>query len=145
VTPEALAMLHAQAFTTPRPWSAAEFAALKARPECFVVTAPGGFLVASAVAGEAEVLTLAVAPDARRRGIARGLVAGFLAVAAARGAQVAFLEVAADNAAALALYQALGFAVAGRRKGYYRTPEGTRIDAVVMTRRLAGAGRASDF
>ena len=129
-------MLHAQAFTTPRPWSAAEFAALKARPECFVVTAPGGFLVASAVAGEAEVLTLAVAPDARRRGIARGLVAGFLAVAAARGAQVALLEVAADNRAALALYRGAGFAEVGRRHGYYRTPEGQAIDAVVMTRAL---------
>lgn len=138
-------MLHAQAFTTPRPWSAAEFAALKARPECFMVTAPGGFLVASAVAGEAEVLTLAVVPEQRRQGIARGLVAGFLAQAAARGAQVAFLEVAADNAAALALYQAFGFAVAGRRKGYYLSPQGARIDAVVMTRHLTGAGRASDF
>lgn len=145
MTPEALALLHAQAFATPRPWSAGEFAGFLARPECFVVTAPGGFLVASAVAGEAEVLTLAVAPEARRQGIARGLVAGFLAQAAARGAQAAFLEVAADNAAALALYQALGFVVAGRRKDYYRTPQGLRIDAVVMTRRLAEAGCASDF
>lgn len=145
MTPEALALLHAQAFTTPRPWSAGEFAGFLARPECFVVTAPGGFLVASAVAGEAEVLTLAVAPEARRQGIARGLVAGFLAQAAARGAQAAFLEVAADNAAALALYQALGFVVAGRRKGYYLSPDGLRIDAVVMTRRLAEAGCASDF
>lgn len=145
MTPEALAVLHAQAFTTPRPWSAGEFAAMLARPECFVLSEPGGFLVASAVVGEAEVLTLAVAPEARRQGIARTLVAGFLAQAAARGAQVAFLEVAADNAAALALYQALGFVVAGRRKDYYRTPDGIRIDAMVMTRHLAGAGLASDF
>ena len=136
MTPETLAELHAQAFTTPPPWSAAAFAATLARPECFVLSEPGGFLLASVAAGEAEVLTLAVAPLARRHGVARRLVAGFLAVAAARGGQVAFLEVAADNAAALALYQALGFAVAGRRKGYYRTPEGQAIDAVVMTRAL---------
>jgi len=136
VTPEALAMLHAQAFTTPPPWSAAAFAATLARPECFVLSEPGGFLLASVAAGEAEVLTLAVAPLARRHGVARRLVAGFLAVAAARGAQVALLEVAADNRAALALYRGAGFAEVGRRHGYYRTPEGQAIDAVVMTRAL---------
>jgi len=136
VTPEALAELHAQAFTTPPPWSAAAFAATLARPECFVLSEPGGFLLASVAAGEAEVLTLAVAPLARRHGVARRLVAGFLAVAAARGAQVALLEVAADNRAALALYRGAGFAEVGRRHGYYRTPEGQAIDAVVMTRAL---------
>lgn len=145
MTPEALAELHAQAFTTPRPWSAAAFAGVIARPECFVLSAPGGFLLASVVAGEAEVLTLAVAPERRRHGIARGLVAGFLAQAGTRGAQAAFLEVAADNAAALALYQAAGFAVAGRRKGYYRTADGRQIDAVVMTRQLSAAGLVPDF
>ena len=136
MTPEALAELHAQAFTTPTPWSAAAFAATLARPECFVLSEPGGFLLASVAAGEAEVLTLAVAPLARRQGIGRRLVAGFLAVAAARGAQVALLEVAADNRAALALYRGAGFAEVGRRHGYYRTPEGQAIDAVVMTRAL---------
>jgi len=136
VTPETLAELHAQAFTTPPPWSAAAFAATLARPECFVLSEPGGFLLASVAAGEAEVLTLAVAPLARRQGIGRRLVAGFLAVAAARGAQVALLEVAADNRAALALYRGAGFAEVGRRHGYYRTPEGQAIDAVVMTRAL---------
>ena len=136
MTPETLAELHAQAFTTPPPWSAAAFAATLARPECFVLSEPGGFLLASVAAGEAEVLTLAVAPLARRQGIGRRLVAGFLAVAAARGAQVALLEVAADNRAALALYRGAGFAEVGRRHGYYRTPEGQAIDAVVMTRAL---------
>ena len=136
MTPETLAELHAQAFTTPPPWSAAAFAATLARPECFVLSEPGGFLLASAAAGEAEVLTLAVAPLARRQGIGRRLVAGFLAVATARGAGAALLEVAADNVAALALYHCAGFAEVGRRKGYYRTPEGQAIDAVVMTRAL---------
>ena len=72
----------------------------------------------------------------RRLGLGRKLVARFVYQARLRGAQRAFLEVSAENAAARALYDSAGFAVAGRRKGYYVTPEGGRIDALVMTRAL---------
>jgi ribosomal-protein-alanine N-acetyltransferase len=56
----------------------------------------------------------------------------FLAAARGRGAGPVFLEVSAANAAALALYRAAGFAEAGRRPGYYRTPEGAALDALVL-------------
>jgi ribosomal protein S18 acetylase RimI-like enzyme len=55
------------------------------------------------------------------------------------------LEVAVDNAGARAMYDALGFTVAGRRRGYYRRVTGsveatrastTRVDALVMVRML---------
>ncbi|MBL8562090.1 MAG: GNAT family N-acetyltransferase [Gemmobacter sp.] len=145
MTPEAMAALHARCFTTPRPWSAAEFATLRADPLCFALTEPDGLLWGRAVAGEAELLTLAVAPEARRQGIAARLLAGFLAQAAARQAETAFLEVAADNAPALALYQRGGFAAAGRRRGYYRRPDGAALDALVMTRALSvGAESGED-
>ena len=58
-----MAALHAACFAFPRPWSAAEFAALLADPLVFVQTLPGGFVMGRAVAGEAELLTVAVAPD----------------------------------------------------------------------------------
>lgn len=136
MTPAALAALHATCFTTPRPWSETEFASLLSDPLVFLLTEPQGLLLGRAVAGEAELLTLAVDPAARRQGIGARLVQGFLAAAQARGAETAFLEVAADNAAALALYAGSGFAEAGRRKSYYTRPDGTRIDAVVMLRKL---------
>ncbi|AMY67857.1 GNAT family N-acetyltransferase [Frigidibacter mobilis] len=136
MSPEALAALHAACFTVPRPWSAAEFAGLLARPDAFLLPAPAGFLLGRALAGEAELLTLAVDPGARRAGTGSRLVAQFLAEAAGRGAEAAFLEVAEDNLAAIALYATAGFAQAGRRRGYYRLPGGGATDALVMTRAI---------
>ena len=66
----------------------------------------------------------------------RSAVAAFLAESAGSGAFRAFLEVAADNEAAVALYRQAGFAEAGRRTGYYRRPDGTRIDACLLARDL---------
>lgn len=137
MTPADLAALHARAFTTPRPWSEAEFAALLADPLAFLlVEGDAGFLLGRAVAGEAELLTIAVLPEARRLGLGRRLVGRFIYQARLRGADSAFLEVAEDNAAARALYLAAGFAEAGRRRGYYRTPEGKAVDALVLVRSL---------
>jgi len=136
VTPKALAALHALCFTHPRPWSAAEFAALLPGPGVFLVTEGAGFALGRAIAGEAELLTIAVDPDARRRGLGRKLIARFEAEAQARGANHSFLEVALDNAAARALYHSAGYAEAGRRPGYCTAPDGSRIDALILTRAL---------
>jgi ribosomal-protein-alanine N-acetyltransferase len=87
------------------------------------------------IAGEAEVLTLAVRPEQRRRGAARALLAAALALAAPTAAAM-FLEVAADNAGAVALYEAAGFEQVGRRAGYYGRTGAPSIDAIVMRRAL---------
>lgn len=134
--PADLARIHAGCFTTPRPWSASEIAALLAQPHVFLIGAPGGFLIGSTIAGEAELLTLAVLPKARRQGIGQALVAGFFTEALARGAERAFLEVLAENAPAIALYERAGFTRAGLRPGYYAAPSGARIDALVLSRAL---------
>lgn len=140
MTPEALALLHARCFRSPPPWSAADFAGFLADPLAFLlVEGDAGFLLGRAVAGEAELLTLAVAPEARRLGLGRKLVARFVYQAQVRGAVRAFLEVKADNAPALALYESAGFARAGLRRDYYRDPDGTRSDALVLARELATA------
>ncbi len=140
MTPEILAALHGRVFTTPRPWSAAEFTALLADPLVFLlVEGDAGFLLGRSVAGEAELLTLAVAPEARQRGLGRRLVARFLYQARLRGAGEAFLEVAADNAPALALYARAGFDEAGRRRGYFTVPGRGAADALVLRRRLEAA------
>ena len=137
MTPADLAALHALCFTTPRPWTAAEFAGFLADPLCFTLTEGEAFLTARAVAGEAELLTLAVAPQARRRGLGTRLVQRFVYQARLRGAETAFLEVAADNAAAIALYTRAGFTESGARRGYYRRVDGTATDALILRRTLS--------
>jgi [ribosomal protein S18]-alanine N-acetyltransferase len=108
MTPADLARLHAACFTMPRPWGAAEFADLLASPLVFLVAEPAGFALGRAVADEAELLTLAVDPSARRQGSGRRLLTKFEAEAASRGATSAFLDVAAGNDAARALYLSAG-------------------------------------
>lgn len=134
-----LAALHSAAFITPRPWSEAELAALLADPLIFAMTTGdplAGFALGRSVAGEAELLTLAVAPMRRRQGLARDLLEVFEERAVQSGATDAFLEVAADNSAAIALYDGAGWQRHGMRRGYYRQPDGARIDALVMGKRL---------
>lgn len=137
MTPNDLAQLHARSFTTPRPWQAEEFADLLASERCFLLAEPQGFVLGRVIADEAELLTVAVAPEARRRGTGARLVAAFAQAARARGAVTAFLEVAEGNVAARALYDASGWAESGRRRAYYHHPDGSAEDALVMVLPLA--------
>ena len=132
MTPPALAALHALAFPQARAWTRTEFEDLLAQPHVDLQTANGGFALSRTVAGESELLTLAVHPLMRRRGIASGLVRAWLDGLAPGDA--AFLEVAADNAAARALYDRFGFTRAATRHGYYARPGGTRVDGLVLRR-----------
>jgi ribosomal-protein-alanine N-acetyltransferase len=137
VTPAELAALHARCFTSPRPWSEAEFAGFLANPLAFLlVEGDAGLLLGRAAAGEAELLTVAVAPEARRLGLGHKLVSRFLYQARLRGADTAFLEVAEDNLPARAVYSRAGFVMAGRRRGYYHAPDGRPVDALVLRRAL---------
>jgi [ribosomal protein S18]-alanine N-acetyltransferase len=138
VTPKALAAIHAASFVVPRPWSEAEFADLLASPTVFLLTESEGFLLGRVVADEAELLTLAVTPTNRRKGIGQRLVGRFLSEARSRGARHAFLEVSAENLAAIMLYRAIGFVDAGRRKAYYRAADGQPSDALVLSFNLQG-------
>lgn len=134
--PAALAALHAATFTTPRPWTAAEITALLALPGTFLTGDATGFALGQTTLDEAELLTIAVAQGARRQGLGSRLLAAFEAEARARGATRAFLEVSAKNVAARALYQGAGWLQTGRRPGYYRAPEGGRIDALILAKPL---------
>ncbi|MBP7240643.1 GNAT family N-acetyltransferase [Amaricoccus sp.] len=137
MTAEALAALHARCFDTgPPPWSAASFVGLLEDPACFLLARPGGFALGRAAAGEAELLTIAVAPEARRGGVGRALLAAFEAEATRRGAEEAFLEVSEANAAARALYAGAGYSVAGRRPGYYRRADNSPVAALTLRKRL---------
>ena len=92
---------------------------------------PAGLVLWRAIAGEAEILTIAVLPPWRKLGLGGRLLDASLAASAEAGAEAMFLEAAADNIAALALYHTRGFERVGLRKGYYAGK-----DAVVMKRAL---------
>jgi len=136
MTPRGMAVLHAQTFTTPRPWTAEEFAALMARGEVITQGTDDAFAMVRVTLDEGELLTVTVAPHLRGAGAGARLVRGILRAAVDRGARRCFLEVAQDNMAARALYLSCGFHDAGRRKAYYRTPGGSLLDAIVMLRHL---------
>ncbi|MFW8635822.1 GNAT family N-acetyltransferase [Cribrihabitans pelagius] len=130
--PQVMADTHAAAFTQSRPWSAAEFTALLESPLNFAIGDARAFALVRVVAQEAELLTIATAPAHRRRGLARATMAGWAAEARRRGALEAFLEVAEDNMPAQALYHACGFALCGRRSGYYPREGRAAADALLM-------------
>lgn len=96
-------------------------------------------LLAPRGAGQADIQTVAVAAEARRRGVGRALVSALLEEAARRAATEVFLEVRADNPAARDLYADLGFREIAVRPRYYQ-PDG--VDAIVMRRGPSAEGDA---
>jgi len=100
---------------------------------------PFGFGIARIAADEAEILSLAVVPEARRRKFGRALLAAVCEACKTRGAHQLYLEVAESNVAARALYVSAGFCEVGRRKDYYLDPTSSgRTDALLLARQLAG-------
>jgi len=135
VTPDALAALHRAAFTSERPWSAEEFEELLKSKFIRLHPHPHGFALSRTIAGESELLTLAVDPTQQGKGIGRTLTQVFLADVAQR-AETAFLEVAADNAKAIHLYTTEGFAEIARRQRYYARKNAPAADAIIMRQGL---------
>ena len=130
-----LAALHAAAFE--HPWSAEDLVGALGSPGVLGISVRRsgrlqGFILVRAIAGEAEVLTLAVDPAARRQGLGRRLLAAAIGWAAAADATTMFLEVDGGNLPAVSLYRSKNFAEVGRRPAYYAAGG----DALVMRRDL---------
>jgi len=117
------------------PWSEALFRNALDSPNAAVLLAEGGngsiwgYAVLSVVLDEGNLDNIAVAPEARRRGVGDALLSAFVGFGRDRLSALT-LEVRASNVAAIALYEKHGFAAVGRRKNYYDAP---REDAVLMT------------
>jgi len=90
-----------------------------------------GFSLARTVSDEAELLLIAVDPDRQGHGAGSALLQHFVAHARGTGAHRLHLEVR-DGNPAIGLYRASGFVTAGRRRNYYRGPDGERHDAVTL-------------
>lgn len=137
----ALALLHARCFPEER-WDEKALGELldMAGASGHLVEERGdhslhGFIFDLILAGDAEILTLAVAPERRRQGVASALLCDLAERARRGGARGIGLEVAADNPAARLLYESRGFVPSGRRRGYYRRGQAT-IDALLLRRSL---------
>ncbi len=136
-----LAAIHASAFS--RPWDTLDFERLLG--ERGVIgdglflgrgTRPAGFVLSRTVLDEAEILTIAIAPEARGRGHGRPLLLHHLDELARCGIRTVHLEVEEGNAPALALYRGLGFQEIGRRAGYYAKADGAHLAALTMSLKL---------
>ena len=124
-----LANLHQKCFPH-KPWSAEDFADLK-KSGCEIIASQNGFIVWRAVADEAELITIGVAPDARRTGIGAAMIGIMEGELKKSGVKSVFLEVAENNAPARKLYEQNGYAQIGVRPKYY-----DGIDAIMMKKDL---------
>jgi ribosomal-protein-alanine N-acetyltransferase len=135
-----LAQLHGASFH--RGWGEAEFEAMLTERNTLVHRLKAGrkiigFAVSRMAADEAEILSIAVDPGYRGRGLSRNLLLTHLGHLAGRGVRTVFLEVEENNQPARRLYDRAGFAVAGRRERYYREPGGEQLNALLMRRDLS--------
>ncbi|MEO6143302.1 MAG: ribosomal protein S18-alanine N-acetyltransferase [Dermatophilaceae bacterium] len=110
------------------------WAELALRPRrCYVVAELGGALVGYAgvdrVGEVADVMTIAVAPPARGRGLGTVLMDWLIGAARRNGARHLMLEVRADNAAAQRLYSGVGFEMLSVRRKYYQPGD---VDAHIL-------------
>jgi ribosomal-protein-alanine N-acetyltransferase len=94
-----------------------------------------GFAVARYVFEEAELLLIAVHPQAQGQGIGRDLINTIIGWASTHGAKTVFLEVREGNQA-LVLYSQMGFAKIGSRKNYYRGVDGITRDAITLQKTI---------
>ena len=124
-----IAQLHKMCFPD-HPWPASEFANLK-KSGCEIIASENGFIVWRVVADEAEIITIGVAPEKRRQGIAETMILLMEQELKKLSVVNVFLEVSEVNCPAKNLYEKLGFKPTGKRPKYYN---GT--DAIIMSKRL---------
>jgi ribosomal-protein-alanine N-acetyltransferase len=122
----ALARLHEACFT--RPWTQDALRDLLKIAGTLAFSSADGFVMARLAGDEAEILTIAVVPGARRGGIGSALLHEAAGHTQKLGARTMFLEVGESNAAAIALYKRSGFREVGRRWSYYGPSE----DALIL-------------
>ncbi|MGX4768198.1 ribosomal protein S18-alanine N-acetyltransferase [Bradyrhizobium guangdongense] len=135
-----LAQLHGQSFA--HGWGEGEFETMLIETNTLVHRLrmgrkPIGFAVSRIGADEAEILSVAVDPAYRGRGLSRTLLMTHLGHLAGRGVRTIFLEVEENNQPARRLYAGCGFVVVGRRERYYKQADGEQLNALLMRRDLS--------
>jgi ribosomal-protein-alanine N-acetyltransferase len=144
---DVLSEIHAGAFR--RGWSSAEFEALLSQPGVHALMAhartafggriAAGFALYRLAADEAEILSIAVIPQCRRRGVAKLLLEEAMRHLYREGVHRIHLEVEDENEAALRLYRGMEFRENGMRPGYYSQGRARPAGAIAMLRQLRPA------
>ncbi len=121
-------------------WTEAQCAGVLGMPGCLLLLAragdaPAGFAMLRFIAGEAELLLIAVRPSYRRQRIAASLLQRAAVAARKADAMTLHLEVR-DGNPAVDLYRGFRFVQVGRRAGYYRGRTGKVFDALTFKRCL---------
>ena len=140
-----IAAIHGEAFA--RGWSDGEIEALMRQDNvtalageyrnAFGHRSAAGFVLFRSAADEAEILTVAVNPASRRRGVGRALMEEAIRRLYTERIGSLFLEVDSGNAAAIALYEGLDFVPVGERSGYYSQGPAAARGALVMRRDIS--------
>ncbi len=126
-------LIHADCFTTPRPWTEKEFTDLLRNPTVFHILHEHGFAMGQRLDDKVtELLTLAIVPEEQGKGYGRALLNEFITDVKSKNGQNILLEVAENNAPALHLYEKVGFKKIGLRLNYYQVLNAPPINAVLM-------------
>lgn len=134
-----MSQLHMRCFDDP--WSAVSFRGLLLDTSILTlgVELNGdlvAFAMAQTIAGESDILTVATAPEHRRKGLGATLIGALINRLGERGVARITLDVAEDNMPARALYQGFGFTEDGRRPRYYTAGRDVPVDAILMSRNM---------
>jgi len=130
----------------PTPWSRSMFAAELQKPSSISLGAYRenddlvGYAIVSRYVDAWHLMNIAVAPEFRRRGIAKALLERLFEVTSGDPRRGYTLEVRVSNTEAIRLYERLGFEARGTRRGYYTD---NREDALIMWREPSPAEEAS--
>lgn len=127
-----VAQLESRCFSMP--WSERSIAGELTNPLSLWIVAVDadkvlGYVGSQSVLGEADMMNLAVCPEARRSGIGKELVNTLVFHLKEEQVHSLTLEVRASNQPAIALYLGIGFEQVGRRPGYYKNP---KEDALIL-------------
>jgi len=134
MTPARMAQIHATAFPEGPAWSEADITSLMNQPSGdAVILGDEGFALLRTLPPEAELLTIAIHPEAQGKGLGTALLKAALGHATLLGAKTLFLEVSEANSTARALYTRAGFAQIATRAGYYARKDGSRADALILS------------
>ena len=109
------------------PWSADSFLEMISKEDArYYVAEEDGRLLGGCgvlmIAGEGNITNVAIAPEARNRGIGTAMLRHLMAEGDREGLTAYTLEVRVSNAAAIHVYEKLGFVSAGVRPGFYEKP-----------------------
>jgi ribosomal-protein-alanine N-acetyltransferase len=135
-----MSQLHMRCFDDP--WSAISFRGLLLDTSILTLGVElngelAAFAMAQTIAGESDILTVATAPEHRRKGLGATLIGALINRLGERGVSRITLDVAEDNAPARALYRGFGFTEDGRRPAYYTAGRDVPVDAVLMSRKMS--------